>query len=65
MNKTLAITTIVLVAVVMGMSTIAPMIPQAYASHRHTIIFMREKGAFPFYRLSINSFTLYLKRKLD
>ena len=31
MNKTLAITAIVLVAVVMGMSAVAPMIPQAYA----------------------------------
>ena len=31
MNKTLAITTIVLVAIVMGMSAVAPMIPQAFA----------------------------------
>ncbi len=31
MNKTLAITTIVLVAVVMGMSAVAPAIPQAEA----------------------------------
>ncbi len=32
MNKTLAITTIALVAVVMGMSAVAPMIPQAEAA---------------------------------
>jgi len=31
MNKTLAITAIVLVAVVMGMSAVAPMIPEADA----------------------------------
>jgi len=31
MNKTIAITAIVLVAVVMGMSAVAPMIPQAEA----------------------------------
>jgi len=35
MNKTLAITAIALVAVVMGISAIAPMIPQVYAD-RHT-----------------------------
>jgi hypothetical protein len=32
MNKTLTITTIALVAVVMGMSAVAPMIPQAAAA---------------------------------
>ena len=32
-NKFLAISAIVLVAVVMGMSAVAPMIPQAEASH--------------------------------
>jgi len=32
MNKTLSITTIVLVAAVMGMSAIAPAIPNAYAA---------------------------------
>ena len=31
MNKTLAITAIVLVAVIMGMSAVAPMIPPAFA----------------------------------
>ena len=31
MTKTLAITAIALVAVVMGMSTIAPVLPQAFA----------------------------------
>ena len=31
MNTTLTITTIALVAVVMGMSAVAPMIPQAFA----------------------------------
>ena len=31
MNKTLAITAIVLVAVVMGMSAIVPMLPEAFA----------------------------------
>ena len=31
MNKTLAITAVVLVAVVMGMSAVAPMIPPAFA----------------------------------
>jgi len=35
MNKTLAITAIALVAVVMGISAVAPMIPQVYAD-RHT-----------------------------
>jgi len=33
MNKTLAITAIALVAVVMGLSTISPMMQYAYASH--------------------------------
>jgi len=33
MNKTLAISAIVLVAVIMGMSAVAPMIPEAYAEH--------------------------------
>ena len=32
MNKTLAITAIVLVAAVMGISAVAPMIPNAYAA---------------------------------
>ena len=33
MNKTLVITTIALVAVVMGFSAVAPVIPLAYAEH--------------------------------
>ena len=33
MNKTLAVSAIVLVVVIMGMSAVAPMIPQAYAYH--------------------------------
>ena len=33
MNKTLAVSAIVLVAVIMGMSAVAPMIPQAEADH--------------------------------
>jgi len=37
MNKTLAITAIALVAVVMGMSAIAPMIQYAEARHGETI----------------------------
>jgi len=33
MNKTMTITVIVLVAVIMGMSAVVPIIPEAYARH--------------------------------
>ena len=35
MNSKIAITAIVLVAVIMGMSAVVPMIPQAFAGHDH------------------------------
>jgi len=37
MNKTMTMATIVLVAVVMGISSVAPMMPQAEAAHGETI----------------------------